>query len=137
MQKKVKLEGMNLLELEKEIELLTKKKQDFERNRTLCVIVFVLLAYYTYQGYKNDQPAFWFYILMVVLLVVCAAICYYDTMQVKKYLAQVQPLEEKARALRAEKMQNEDEGSTDYIEDDDSDDEAEDSGDGESGESDE
>ncbi len=135
MQKKAKLEGMELLELEKKIELLTKKKQDFERNRTLCVIVFVLLAYYTYQGYKNDQPAFWFYILMGVLLAVCAGICYYDTMQVKKYLAQVQPLEEEARTLRAEKMQREDEGSVAGIEEDE--DDADDEADGDSGESDE
>lgn len=107
---------MDLIELEKEIEKFTKRKQDFERNRNICAVVFVLIAYNLYQGYKNDQPALWFYIVMGTCLAVCAFICYYDTKMVKKYLAKIKPLQEQANTLKAEKMQNEDEGSTDCIE---------------------
>lgn len=63
--------------LKEKIASLYKKKQGFETNRNLCVIVIAILIYNIRTAYVNDSPSCIFYIIMSVICVAVVGVGIY------------------------------------------------------------
>lgn len=81
-------------ELQEKIEELKKKKQGYDRNRTICVFVIAVIIYYLYQSYKTDTPQWWFLLIMGLIIAATALILVYDCFQVKSINNELKPLEQ-------------------------------------------
>ncbi len=80
-------------ELQEKIEELKKKKQGYDRNRSICVFVIAVIIYYIYQSYKSGDSQLWFWLLMGAIIVASALILVYDCFQVKSINNELKPLE--------------------------------------------
>lgn len=80
-------------ELQEKIEELKKKKQGYDRNRSICAFVIAVIIYYMYQSYKSGDSQLWFWLLMSAIIVASALILVYDCFQVKSINNELKPLE--------------------------------------------
>ena len=80
-------------ELQEKIEELKKKKQGYDRNRSICAFVIAVIIYYIYQSYKSGDSQLWFWLLMGAIIVASALILVYDCFQVKSINNKLKPLE--------------------------------------------
>ena len=80
-------------ELQEKIEELKKKKQGYDRNRSICAFVIAVIIYYIYQSYKSGDSQLWFWLLMGAIIVASALILVYDCFQVKSINNELKPLE--------------------------------------------
>ena len=80
--------------LQDKIEDLKKKKQGYDRNRTICVFVIAVIIYYIYQSYKTDTMQWWFLLIMGLIIVATALILIYDCFQVKSINNELNPFEQ-------------------------------------------
>ena len=80
-------------ELQEKIEELKKKKQGYDRNRSICAFVIAVIIYYIYQSYKSGDSQLWFWLLMGAIIVASALILLYDCFQVKSINNELKPLE--------------------------------------------
>ena len=80
-------------ELQDKIEDLKKKKQGYDRNRTICVFVIAIIIYYIYQSYKTDTMQLWFLLIMGLIILASVLILIYDCFQVKSISNELNPLE--------------------------------------------
>ena len=85
--------AMENKELQEKIEELKKKKQGYDRNRTICVFVIAIIIYYVYQAYNTDTLQWWFLLIMGLIILATALILVYDCFQVKSINNELQPLE--------------------------------------------
>ena len=81
-------------ELQEKIEELKKKKQGYDRNRTICAFVIAVIIYYIYQSYKSGDSQVWFWLLMSAIIVASVLILVYDCFQVKSINNELKPLEQ-------------------------------------------
>lgn len=81
-------------ELQEKIEELKKKKQGYDRNRSICAFVIAVIIYYIYQSYKSGDSQLWFWLLMGAIIVASALILVYDCFQVKSINNELKPLEQ-------------------------------------------
>lgn len=81
-------------ELQDKIEDLKKKKQGYDRNRTICVFVIAIIIYYIYQSYKTDTMQLWFLLIMGLIILASVLILIYDCFQVKSISNELNPLEQ-------------------------------------------
>ncbi|MBO4732067.1 MAG: hypothetical protein J5597_04595, partial [Spirochaetaceae bacterium] len=73
---------------------LKKKKQGYDRNRTICVCVIAIIIYYIYQSYKTDTMQLWFLLIMGLIILASVLILIYDCFQVKSISNELNPLEQ-------------------------------------------
>ena len=81
-------------ELQEKIEELKKKKQGYDRNRSICAFVIAVIIYYIYQSYKSGDSQLWFWLLMRAIIVASVLILVYDCFQVKSINNEHKPLEQ-------------------------------------------
>ena len=81
-------------ELQEKIEELKKKKQGYDRNRSICAFVIAVIIYYMYQSYKSGDSQLWFWLLMGAIIVASVLILVYDCFQVKSINNELKPLEQ-------------------------------------------
>ena len=80
-------------ELQEKIEELKKKKQGYDRNRSICAFVIAVIIYYIYQSYKSGDSQWWFLLIMGLIIAATALILVYDCFQVKSINNELKPLE--------------------------------------------
>ncbi|MCQ2579123.1 MAG: hypothetical protein MJ159_00320 [Treponemataceae bacterium] len=113
---------MEIKELENKVETLTKKKQGYDRNRSICALVIAIIGYYIYQAYKTDNPQWWFYAIMAAIILISAAILVFDCLQIKKISQELKPFEDELKALlNEEQNENAAQAETDETEKNDED----------------
>lgn len=94
-------------ELQDKIEDLKKKKQGYDRNRTICVFVIAIIIYYIYQSYKTDTMQLWFLLIMGLIILASVLILIYDCFQVKSISNELNPLEQEfVKTLEADDSDN-------------------------------
>ncbi len=94
-------------ELQDKIEDLKKKKQGYDRNRTICVFVIAIIIYYIYQSYKTDTMQLWFLLIMGLIILASVLILIYDCFQVKSISNELNPLEQEfVKMLEADNSDN-------------------------------
>ncbi len=94
-------------ELQDKIEDLKKKKQGYDRNRTICVFVIAIIIYYIYQSYKTDTMQLWFLLIMGLIILASVLILIYDCFQVKSISNELNPLEQEfVKTLEADDSNN-------------------------------
>ncbi|MBO7486199.1 MAG: hypothetical protein J6T84_09105 [Spirochaetaceae bacterium] len=96
-------------ELQDKIEDLKKKKQGYDRNRTICVFVIAIIIYYIYQSYKTDTMQLWFLLIMGLIILASVLILIYDCFQVKSISNELNPLEQEfVKTLEADEPESTD-----------------------------
>ncbi|NLK46988.1 MAG: hypothetical protein GX297_10115 [Treponema sp.] len=90
---------MKLEELEEKINLLNKKKQGFDRNKNICILVVVIIFYYMYQAYKSGETQWWFLLIMCFIIVITTAIFVFDYFQTNKIKEELKLLENEKKSL--------------------------------------
>lgn len=98
---------MEIKELENKVEALNKKKQGYDRNRSICALVIAIIGYYIYQAYKTDDPQWWFWVIMAAIILISAGILVFDCLKIQKISQELKPFEEELKGL-LNKEQNED-----------------------------
>ena len=89
-------------ELQEKIEELKKKKQGYDRNRTICAFVIAVIIYYLYQSHKSGDSTWWFWLIMCAIIVIAAAILVYDSFQIKSIKGELDPYLSKISQLNAD-----------------------------------
>lgn len=113
-------DDMEIEELQQKIDALNKKKQGFDRNRSICAFVIAVIIYYMYQSHKSGDSTWWFWLIMCAIIVIAAAILVYDSFQIKSIKGELDPYLSEISQLNADL---EDSASDDDDNDDDETDE--------------
>lgn len=92
-------------ERKQKISALERRKKGFMQNRSITAVVFALILYDTIKAGREDNPAWYFYLIMGIMLACLVFIAIRGTLATKKADKELNELVEEEKAEKEKEEQ--------------------------------